>query len=240
MGMADLSGVVALAFDVFGTVVDWRGSIIREGVALNERAGLAVDWARFADAWRAEYGPSMDRAPSGATDWANLDILHRDSLEKLLVQFGVDSLTEAEVDHLNHVWHRLTPWDDVVPGLSRLRRRYTLATLSNGNMSLLVEMAKRAGLPWDCVLSAELARRYKPDPDVYRMAASYLGARPEQVLMVAAHHGDLQAAASVGFRTALVSRPLEHGPGGREDSADTSAYDLVADDFGGLADLLGA
>jgi len=238
--MSDLSGIVALTFDVFGTVVDWRGSIIREGAEINERKGLAVDWPRFADAWSGEYRPSMGRVRAGVTEWANLDALHRESLEKLLVEFGADSLTEPEVDHLNRVWHRLAPWDDVVPGLSRLRRRYTLATLSNGNMSLLVEMAKRAALPWDCVLSAELARRYKPDPAVYRMAAAYLGVRPEGVMMVAAHHGDLRAAAAVGFRTAFVPRPLEHGPTEREDSGDKSAYDLVADDFGGLADLLGA
>jgi 2-haloacid dehalogenase len=227
--------VAALTFDVFGTVVDWRGTIIREGAALSERHGLDVDWACFADAWRAEYAPSMGRVRSGAIPWANLDTLHRHSLGKLLDEFGIDCLSVAEVDDLNHVWHRLTPWDDAVSGLTRLRRRYTLAALSNGNMSLLVNMAKRAALPWDCVLSAELARRYKPDPEVYRMAAAYLGLSPERVMMVAAHRGDLRAAAAVGMRTAFVHRPLEHGPGSKAGRVDTSAYDIAADDFQDLA-----
>ena len=235
-----LPGIAALTFDVFGTVVDWRGTIIREGAAIDERHGLAVDWARFADAWRAEYAPSMGRVRSGTIPWTNLDTLHRHSLGKLLDEFGIDRLSDPEVDDLNHVWHRLTPWDDAISGLTRLRRRYMLATLSNGNMSLLVNMAKRAALPWDCVLSAELARRYKPDPELYRMATAYLGLPPERVMMVAAHHGDLRAAAAVGMRTAFVHRPLEHGRGSTPDGDDTASYDIVADDFEDLAGHLRA
>ena len=159
--------VKALTFDVFGTVVDWRSSIIREGHSLTKTKGLRVDWLKFADAWRAGYRPAMNRVQKRELPWINLDGLHRLILEDLLQQFGIKGLSEEEIDHLNRAWHRLMPWTDSVPGLNRLRSRYVLATLSNGNMSLLVNMAKNAGLPWDCVLSAELAGHYKPDPEVY-------------------------------------------------------------------------
>ncbi|MGM0536512.1 MAG: haloacid dehalogenase type II [Pseudomonadota bacterium] len=237
---AALADVRALTFDVFGTVVDWRSSVIREGEALGERLGLTMDWAAFADAWRGGYAPALDRVRHGELPWTRLDDLHRSTLDHLLDAFGIsDALDEAEREHFNRVWHRLDPWPDSVAGMSRLRERYVLATLSNGNVSLLVNMAKRAGLPWDCVLSAELAGHYKRDPEVYRMAARLLDQPPERVLMVAAHQDDLQAARREGFRTAFVRRPLEHGPDATPDLAVAPWVDLVADDFHDLADRLG-
>ena len=234
-----LSTVKALTFDVFGTVVDWRSGIVREGEALGRARKLAVDWTRFADAWRGLYQPTMDRVRGGEMPWTRLDDLHRMSLEQLLAEFAIKGLSEEEIDHLNRAWHRLDPWPDVLPGLARLRRRYVLATLSNGNVALLVNMAKRAGLPWDAVLGAEVARHYKPQPPAYLVTADLLGVRPEQCVMVAAHNGDLAAAASLGFRTAFVARPREHGPGQTTDVRAERAWDVVAADFGDLATKLG-
>lgn len=231
--------VKALAFDVFGTVVDWRGSIIDEGAAFDKARGTEVDWGRFAGAWRAKYRPSMDRVRRGELPWTNLDALHRLSLDELLDEFGIAGLDEAGVDHLNRVWHRLRPWPDAVPGLTRLRERFVLATLSNGNVALLVNMAKRAGLPWDCILSAELVRAYKPDQVVYESAAALLGLAPDEVMMVAAHPDDLRAAAGAGLRTAFVPRPLEWGPDRPPPAADLP-FDVVAADFLDLATRLGA
>ena len=221
----------ALIFDVFGTVVDWRSTIIREGEALGRKKGLDVDWAAFADAWRGRYAPSMDRVRSGEIPWTNLDALHRASLEELLDEFGVESLPEEEKDRFNKVWHRLDPWPDAVEGLTRLKERYVIAPLSNGNVALLVNMAKRAGLPWDLILSAELVRHYKPDPETYLMAPELLDLHPEQVMMVAAHAHDLRAAQENGLRTAYVPRPLEFGPDGDADEPPDPSFDLVADDF---------
>jgi len=234
-----LSTVKALTFDVFGTVVDWRSGIVREGEALGRARKLAVDWTRFADAWRGLYQPTMDRVRGGEMPWTRLDDLHRMSLEQLLAEFAIKGLSEEEIDHLNRAWHRLDPWPDVLPGLARLRRRYVLATLSNGNVALLVNMAKRAGLPWDAVLGAEVARHYKPQPPAYLVTADLLGVRPEQCVMVAAHNGDLAAAAALGFRTAFVARPREHGPGQTTDVRAERAWDVVAADFGDLATKLG-
>lgn len=235
------SGAVkALTFDVFGTVVDWRSSIIREGQLLTKTRGIRVDWAKFVDAWRAGYRPAMDRVQKGELPWISIDGLNRVILDDLLKQFEIEGLSEEDIDHLNRAWHRLMPWPDSVPGLNRLRSRYLLVTLSNGNMSLLVNMAKNAGLPWDCVLSAELAGRYKPDPQVYQMAARLLGLSPAQVMMVAAHPGDLQASKKVGFRTAFVSRPLEYGPDKKADTVSQAEVDVVAVDFLDLAAKLGA
>ncbi|HEY3633817.1 MAG TPA: haloacid dehalogenase type II [Caldimonas sp.] len=229
----------ALVFDVFGTVVDWRGSLVREGAALAAAKGLAVDWPVFADAWRAGYQPAMQRVRSGAEPWRNLDALHREILDTLLPRFGLEALDEGERDHLNRVWHRLDPWPDAVEGLERLKRRFVIAALSNGNVSLLVDMAKRAGLPWDCVLSAELVRRYKPDLEVYRMAARLLGFAPHEVALVAAHPSDLDAARDAGLRTAYVARPLEHGPGGVFELVAAGRFDWQASDFADLAAQLG-
>jgi 2-haloacid dehalogenase len=236
--MSDLGQVMALTFDVFGTVVDWRSTIIREGQALGARKGLEVDWEAFADAWRAGYGPSMNRVRQGELPWTNIDGLHRLILDDLLVRFGIEGLSEAEVDDLNRVWHRLEPWPEAIAGLERLRERYVLASLSNGNVALLVNMAKQAGLPWDCVLSSELARHYKPDPEVYRLAARLLGLEPQQVMMVAAHNGDLLAAQAVGYRTAFVLRATEYGPGQTTNLEADPRVDVVAADFVDLADQL--
>ena len=231
--------VSALIFDVFGTVVDWRGSVIREGEELGRKRTLEVDWAAFADEWRGRYAPSMDRVRRGELPWANLDALHRASLEELLEEFGVEGLSEEDIDHLNKVWHRLDPWPDSVAGLARLKERYVISTFSNGNVALLTDMAKRAGLPWDLILSAELVRHYKPDPETYLMAPSFLDLRPDEVMLVAAHPSDLRAAQTHGLRAAYVLRPLEWGPGGEAEPADPS-FDLVVDDLVELAEKLEA
>jgi 2-haloacid dehalogenase len=239
MSTIDLGSVKALAFDVFGTVVDWRQSIIREGETLGRAKGLTVDWARFADAWRGLYQPMLSRVRNGELAWTRLDDLHRMSLHTLLGEFGVTGLSEAEVDHMNRAWHRLDPWPDAVPGLTRLHRRFILATCSNGNVALIVNMARRAGLPWDAILGAEVARHYKPQPEAYLITVDLLGLRPEQCMMVAAHNGDLAAASGCGLRTAFVPRPLEHGPGQSTDLAPTRTWDVVAQDFVDLAAKLG-
>ena len=229
----------ALVFDVFGTVVDWRSTIIREGAALGREKNINADWGAFADAWRSRYAPSMDRVRKGEIPWTNLDDLHRASLEELLAEFGIEGLTNAEKDHFNRVWHRLDPWPDAVEGLTQLRQRYIIAPLSNGNVALLTNMARRAGLPWDLVLSAELVRHYKPDPETYLMAPRLLDLEPEQVMMVAAHVYDLRSARENGLRTAYVPRPLEFGPGKKADPPDPR-FDVVARDFIELAQKLGA
>lgn len=236
----DPGGVAALAFDVFGTVVDWRSSIVREGEMLSRTKGIQADWARFADRWRAGYGPAMNRVRSGELPWTKLDDLHRMILDEVLVELGIRGLSETEIEHLNRVWHRLAPWPDAVSGLHRLKSRFTIATLSNGNVSLLANMAKNAGLPWDVILSAELFGHYKPDPEVYLGAARLLDLPPGRVMMVAAHRGDLSAAKEVGLRTALVHRPLEYGPDREVDLSPDSRFDLSVMDFHELADRLGA
>ncbi len=234
-----LAMVKAMTFDVFGTVVDWRSSIIKEGQELSGRLGFEVDWAQFADDWRGGYGPAMRRVRNGELPWTRIDDLHRMILDDLIPKHGLTLLGEAERDNFNRVWHRLQPWPDTVSGLTRLRKRYVLATLSNGNVALLVNMAKHSGLPWDAVLSSELARHYKPDPEVYLTAADLLGLEPEEVMMVAAHKGDLRAAAALGFKTAYVPRPLEYGPGREVDTTPDASFDVVASDFNDFADQLG-
>ncbi|MEM7131745.1 MAG: haloacid dehalogenase type II [Chloroflexota bacterium] len=238
--MTAIQQVQALLFDVFGTVVDWRSSIVREVQELASAKGLDIDPAAFADAWRAGYAPAMHRVRTGELPWTRIDDLHRLILDQLLMDFDITNLTEAEIDHLNLVWHRLDPWPDSVEGLTRLKQKYVIATLSNGNVSLLVNMAKYGGLPWDCVLSAELARHYKPDPEAYRTSVDLLGLQPSQVMMVAAHNGDLKAAAAVGLRTAFVARPEEYGPNQKEDLEADTAVDFSALDFNDLATQLGA
>ena len=234
-----LQDIRALAFDIFGTVVDWRGSLIHEGRQLQARLGLAADWPALADAWRAGYQPAMDKVRRGAQPWANIDTLHRQILDELLPRFGLAALDEAERDHLNRAWHRLQPWPDSVAGLTRLRRRYTLATLSNGNLSLLVNMAKAAGLPWDCVLSAELFGHYKPDAEVYLGAARLLGLAPSQLMMVAAHPSDLAAAQRAGLSVAYIPRPAENGPGGFMEPVADTVFDVQAPSLAALASILG-
>ena len=234
MGVS-IGEVKALAFDVFGTVVDYRTTIVAEGGRLGEAKGIEIGWAAFADAWRGRYRPSMDRVMRGELPWTNLDALHRAALDELIEEFDVRGLSEDEKEHLNGVWHRLQPWGDSIPGLARLKTRFVLATLSNGNVRLLVDMAKNAGLPWDLVFSAELARAYKPDLSVYRMLQDLLMLRPNEIMMVAAHQSDLRAAQHVGFRTAFVMRPLEHGPRAVPDLTADPSFDVVATDLVDLA-----
>lgn len=232
--------VKALVFDVFGTVVDWRRSIIAEGRRLGRAHKLRVNWPAFADAWRAGYRPAMAKVRSGELPWTTIDALHRMILDALLKQFGIASLSTSEIEHFNRAWHRLKPWRDARGGLRRLKRKFLIATLSNGNVALLANMAKSAGLPWDCVLSAELFHHYKPDPEAYRGAAGLLGLATDEVMMVAAHKDDLFAAKACGLRTAFVPRPLEHGPKARADVAPESSFDVNASDFIDLAARLGA
>ncbi|WP_315772190.1 MULTISPECIES: haloacid dehalogenase type II [unclassified Bradyrhizobium] len=238
--MSDLSMVKALVFDVFGTVVDWRTSLINDFTAWSKTRGIQGDWTALVDGWRGLYVGSMDevrRHPERG--YVILDVLHRRSLETLVAQLGITSLTEADLDHLTRGWHRLHPWADSVAGLTRLKSRYIIAPLSNGNVALLTNMAKFAGLPWDLVLSAELFAHYKPDPETYLGAARLLGLSPGEVMMVAAHNNDLEAAQRYGLKTAFVARPTEYGPLQSRDFEATGAWDIVADDFGGIADRLG-
>jgi 2-haloacid dehalogenase len=223
-----------LAFDVFGTVVDWHGSIAREVDAMQ----LGVDGGRFALAWRAGYLPAMERVRKGELGWTRIDDLHRMILDSVLTKFGIRLLPDR-VEHLNKVWHRLDPWPDTLAGLHRLRSRYTLCTLSNGNLGLLANMAKRAALPWDLILSAEVFRHYKPDPQTYLGVADIFGVSPGQVMLVAAHKEDLHAAAACGLRTAFVTRPMEFGPTRQPDISREPAFDHHATDFLDLADQLG-
>lgn len=245
---AGLKEVKALVFDVFGTVVDWRGGIIAAGKALGRKKHLKVewegrkqevDWAALADAWRAGYAPAMDRVRRGELPWASIDVLHRMILSEVLAKFRIDKLAEKEKDEFNRIWHRLEPWPDSVKGLARLKKRYVVATLSNGNVALLVDMAKHAGLPWDCVLSAELFHHYKPDRQVYLGAARLLGVRPRELMMVAAHKSDLDAAAAAGLRTAFVTRRDEFGDRAGYDARPERRFDLNAGDFTELARTLG-
>ena len=233
--MLNPESIDALTFDVFGTVVDWRGSIVRDCQPLSTTGNPSIDWAEFADRWRALYQPAMARVRRGEQPWTNLDSLHRSNLDQLLDEFELTGLDDTERDHLNRVWHRLDPWPDSVEGLTRLKRRYILATMSNGNVALIVNMAKRAGLPWDVVLGAEVVRRYKPLPEPYLRSAALLDRPPERCLMVAAHNSDLVAAAGCGFRTAFVCRPTEYGPHQTIDLEPTADYDIVADDMIDLA-----
>jgi 2-haloacid dehalogenase len=230
----------AIVFDVFGTVVDWRGSIIDEGRAWQTKTGISIDWARFADEWRNHYRPSLDRVRRGEIPWTTLDALHRASLEELLTQFGIAGLGEEEKDHWNKVWHRLRPWPDAVAGLKKLRRKFTIAPLSNGNLSMLTALSKDSGLTWDAILSADLSKHYKPDREIYLKAAELLDLAASEVMLVAAHLYDLNAARDLGFRTAFVHRPLENGSGGKADKASPQDFDIVANDFFDLAAQLGA
>jgi 2-haloacid dehalogenase len=231
--------VKALGFDVFGTVVDWRTSITREGEAFGRAHEITADWVKFADAWRGLYQPMMNRVRNGEIGWTKLDDLHRMALDQLLKEFGIHGLAEADIDHLNRAWHRLDPWPDAVAGLTRLKKKYVLTTLSNGNVALMVNMARRAGLPWDAILGAEPTRHYKPHRQAYLGTAEYLGVRPEELMLVAAHNGDLRAASGFGLATAFVPRPTEYGPGQTKDLAPDGSWDVVARDFLDLADRLG-
>jgi 2-haloacid dehalogenase len=236
-----LNGVRALLFDVFGTVVDWRSGVAREATPFLRRRGAeSVDPLAFADAWRARYQPAMEQVRSGRRRFTRLDVLHRETLETILPDFGIDPATvpASELNELNLAWHRLDPWPDAVAGLTRLKTSFIIATLSNGNIALMLDMAKRAGLPWDAILGAEVVQAYKPMPEAYLRTADILAMRPEQICLVAAHNGDLAAARKCGLRTAFIPRPAEHGPNQTTDLRPDQEWDVVAADFGALAEKL--
>ena len=238
--MSDVSAVKALVFDVFGTVVDWRSSLIADFTKWADTRAIKADWTALVDAWRGAYVASMDDVRKHPErGYVILDQLHRRSLEKLVAQFSIQGLTEADLVYLTTGWHRLHGWPDSVAGLTRLKTKYIIAPLSNGNVALLTNMAKFAGLPWDLVLSAELFEHYKPDPETYLGAARLLGLAPEQVMMVAAHNNDLKAAQELGLKTAFVARPTEYGPLQQRDFEATGDWDIVAKDFGGVAERMG-
>lgn len=234
-----LEDVKALHFDVFGTVVDWRSSVIAELEAFGEEKGISADWTQFADDWRGMYQPSMDGVRRGDREWRTLDTLHRESLITLIARHNITGLTEEEIEHLNTIWHRLDPWPDSVKGLNRLRDKYILATLSNGNVALMVNLARHGGLPWDAVLGAEVHKAYKPQPQCYLGNAAMLGLEPAQCMLVAAHNNDLEAARTLGYRTAFVLRPSEYGPNQQKDLGAESDWDIVTDSMTGVADALG-
>jgi len=225
----------ALTFDTYGTVVDWRTSVLGELRALAERKTLTLDCVQFLDDWRAAYRPGMDKVNSGETAWTTVDAIYRRRLEELLSTYGITVLTTDEIDTLARVWWRLRPWPDAIPGIHRLKRRYLVTPLSNASFIGMVELARFAGLPWDCIITAENARCYKPRPEVYRTAISLLGLRPEDVMMVAAHNYDLMAARAEGMATAFVPRPLEYGSGQRSDLKAESGWDIIAENFEDLA-----
>ncbi len=229
--------VDALCFDVFGTVVDWRSSVIAEGQALGRRLGIERDWVALADAWRGLYQPSMQRVRSGEIPWKPLDELHMESLVVLLDRFDIE-LDDDQRHHFNRAWHRLTPWPEVVPALETLAERYTLATLSNANIELATNMANNAGLPWHRILGAEFAGAYKPLPEAYLRSAAGLELAPDRCMLVAAHNDDLRAASALGFATAFVARPTEYGPDQSVDLEAEGPWDIVVDNFTELAAAL--
>ena len=238
-----LSGVKALVFDVFGTVVDWRSGVARDAALFLARHPIdGIDPAQFADAWRHRYGPAMEEVRSGRRPFARLDVLHRENLLAVLADYGIDaaSIPVEEVDELNLAWHRLDPWPDSLSGLARLKATRIIAPLSNGNIVLMLNMAKRARIPWDAILGAEVVQAYKPMPEAYLRTADVLGLQPEEMCLVAAHNGDLAAARQCGYKTAFVARPTEHGPGQTTDLKAEEDWDVVARDFNDLADKVGA
>ena len=231
-------GVQALLFDTYGTVVDWREGVLDALLALGRARGLGVDWEAFLADWNAR--PILDRVNSGEIPWMTMESIHRQTLEEPLTRYRITGLTDREIDQLVHARWRLRPWPDAVPGLTRLKQRYVISPLSNASFIGMVRLAKFAGLPWDCVITAENARCYKPRPEVYRTALSLLGLRADQVMMVAAHNYDLRAAQDEGLRTAFVPRPTEYGPGQSTDLTPEGTWDIVAGSFLALADDLGA
>jgi 2-haloacid dehalogenase len=238
MDMVD--SVTALVFDVFGTCVDWRGSVIRELSEVGRRTGIQADWSAMADEWRREgYIKGIARIRAGETPYVSSDTLFSAKLDELLPKFGVSGLTGDETNELAHAWRRLDPWPDTVPGLTRLKTRYTISPLSNGSFVTLTSMAKRAGLPWDCIITTELRQTYKPAREAYLLAATLLDIQPDQVMLVAAHDSDLRGAQAAGLHTALVPRPQEWGPNAPPLPAPDPSFDYVARDFLDLASQLG-
>ncbi len=236
----DTTNVKAFIFDVFGTVVDWRGSIIEQCENFGRVKGIEADWAAFADAWRGQYRPYMNKVRTGELPWINLDALHRMGLEEVLNEFEITGLSDEEKAEMNFFWHKLRPWADSVPGLYRLKNKYIIAPMSNGNIRLMTDMAKNGGIPWDCILGAEVARHYKPDPESYLTAVELLGLRPEQVVMTAAHQPDLLSSQKTGVKTAFVPRPMEHGPDRTPDPTPDPSFNVVASSFVDLAAKVGA
>ena len=237
---SDISAVKALVFDVFGTVVDSRTSLINDFTDWSRTRGITADWTALVDGWRAVYAASMDEVRKNPErGYVILDVLHRRSLEKLIAQLGITGLDDADLHHLTMGWHRLHPWPDSVAGLKRLKTKYIISPLSNGNVALLTNMAKFASLPWDLVMSAELFAHYKPDPETYLGAAKLLCLRPDEVMMVAAHNHDLKAAQKLGLKTAFVARPTEYGPLQKYDFEAKGDWDIIAKDFGGIAEAMG-
>lgn len=237
--MSKTSTVKAMVFDTFGSVVDWRGSIIRDLTQWGHENGITADWASLADKWRGRYQPQMEKVRSGQREWTILDVLHRESLEALLPEFGLQGLNEEQRDHVNRVWHRLDAWPDSISGLSRLKSKYIIAPLSNGNISLLTNMAKFTGLPWDLNLSTEVFKCYKPQPGSYLGVCAALRLEPHEVMMCAAHNDDLLAARNVGLKTAFWPRPTEHGPTQKTNLHATENWDVVAKDIRDLAHQMG-
>ena len=231
--------VKALVFDVFGTVVDWRNGVAREAERILKPLGHSLDWLAFADAWRAQYQPGMEEVRSGRMPFVKLDVIHRRMLERIRGRFGLEKVAEPVLDELNLAWHRLDAWRDVGPGFARLRRRFMMAPCSNGNIAIMVDIARRNDIRWDAILGSEIAGDFKPKPRVYLSAAEALNLKPGQVMMVAAHSGDLASAAKNGLRTGHVARPGERGPGTGE-TAPTVPVDVAAKNFEDLADKLGA
>jgi 2-haloacid dehalogenase len=236
MTMNDIKAVV---FDTFGTVVDWRSSITEDFRAFGKQKAIDIPWEDFVDEWRTAYKPGMDAVRSGVWPWTKVGNMYRSKLEAILPRYGIDTLTEDEKSYLSHAWHRLNPWPDAIAGLTRLKKRYVISTLSNADLDCLVYMAKNAGLPWDVILCAELFRPYKPDPEVYRGAIELLNLRAHEIMLVAAHNYDLRAARSHGMRTGFVLRATEYGPNQATDLKAEEDWDIVAVDFHGLADALG-
>ena len=233
-------GVKALLFDVFGTVVDWRGSLIADFTGWSQANGAVGDWTKLVDAWRGAYVPSMNEVRKHPErGFANLDTLHRQSLQRLTGELGIKGLSETDFDYLNRGWHRLTPWPDSVAGLTRLKTKFVIGPLSNGNVALLTNMAKHAGLPWDLILSAEIFQHYKPDREAYLGAAKLLGLEPAVVMLVAAHNADLKGAQGCGLKTCFVPRPTEYGPLQSRDFKADGDWTLVVENIGDLADRLG-
>ena len=230
---------IAIVFDTFGSVVDWRGSLIADLTAYGAKRGIEADWTALVDAWRAAYHPSMDRVRKREVPWTTLDVLHRGSLDMLVEKFGIRGLTEDDLRHINLGWHRLNGWADSVPGLTRLKRRFIIGPLSNGNVALLTKMAKHAGLPWDAVFGSDLFRHFKPDPETYLGVAQLLDIAPGELMMAAAHNNDLANARKSGLMTAFFARPTEYGPHQKRDFAAEQDWDVVAKDIEDLASQLG-
>ncbi|HKT64763.1 MAG TPA: haloacid dehalogenase type II [Burkholderia sp.] len=237
--MTNPADIKALVFDVFGTIVDWRTGVARDAATFLARHAPDLDPFEFADTWRRAYSPSMEEIRSGRRRYVRLDVLHRENLVRTLDGYGIDGVPDAEIDALNLAWHRLDPWPDAVAALQRLKQRYVIAPLSNGNIRLMIDVAKHGGLPWDAILGAEVAHAYKPSPKVYTEAVEILGVAPAELCLVAAHNGDLAAARQLGLATAFVLRPTEHGPNQTTDLTAADAWDFDVKDLSELADRLG-